>query len=246
MRCPPSRDESATSESSASLRTSVSCRLGCPTAQPVLVDAEAAAARDARLARATQAPPSPSSRAILTRLRGAANLPTIISARRLHYDYADYLAALEQSALKLEYCDGVIYAMAGGTRAHAELAASVIVALHAALPRSCRVATSDLKVRVEATDLSAFPDASVTCGASQTSAIDANALVNPKILVEVTSRPTEDYKRGDKLSHYEQLESLRAVLLVSHETRRITLVERNSEEGRHRWEERELRGGAGR
>ena len=43
------------------------------------------------------------------------------SAKRLHYEYADYLRSLEMSELKLEYCDGVIYAMAGGTRAHAQL-----------------------------------------------------------------------------------------------------------------------------
>lgn len=176
--------------------------------------------------------------------RHAVTLPSVMtSARRLHYDYDDYLAALEQSALKLEYCDGVIYAMAGGTRAHAELAAAMIVALHGALPRSCRIATSVLKIRVEPTDLSAFPDASVVCGAGQTSSIDGNALVNPTILVEVTSRSTEDYDRGDKLSHYKQLDSLQAVLFVSHKARRITIVERTTDDGRARWQERDLRGG---
>ncbi|MBX3130127.1 MAG: Uma2 family endonuclease [Polyangiaceae bacterium] len=37
--------------------------------------------------------------------------------------------------------------------------------------------------------------------------IDAKAIVNPTLLVEVTSRSTEDYDRGDKLSHYKQIES---------------------------------------
>lgn len=78
------------------------------------------------------------------------------SAKRLHYDYADYLRSLEMSELKLEYCDGVIYAMAGGTPAHAQLSVAMIAVLHRVLPKSCRVATSDLKVRIEATDLSTF------------------------------------------------------------------------------------------
>lgn len=47
------------------------------------------------------------------------------TANRLHYDYDEYLRSLEMSELKLEYCDGVIYAIAGGTRAHAELSAAV-------------------------------------------------------------------------------------------------------------------------
>lgn len=45
------------------------------------------------------------------------------TARRLHYTYAEYLRALEMSGVKLEYCDGEIYARAGGTPAHADLAA---------------------------------------------------------------------------------------------------------------------------
>lgn len=43
------------------------------------------------------------------------------TARRLHFSYQDYLSALEVSEFKLEYCEGVIYAMAGGTPTHAEL-----------------------------------------------------------------------------------------------------------------------------
>ncbi len=161
------------------------------------------------------------------------------SAKRLHYDYTDYLRSLEMSELKLEYCDGVIYAMAGGTPAHAQLSAAMIAALHRVLPRSCKLATSDMKIRVEASDLSTFPDVSIVCGPTIASRLDANAITNPTVLIEVTSRSTEDYDRGDKLSHYKQLPSLRAVLFVSHRTRNITLVERR-EMG---WEERELRAG---
>ena len=54
------------------------------------------------------------------------NSSVVTTARRLHHSYEDYLAALEMSEVKLEYCDGEIYAMAGGTPAHAELAAAAI------------------------------------------------------------------------------------------------------------------------
>jgi Uma2 family endonuclease len=90
----------------------------------------------------------------------------------------------------------------------------------------CRVSSSDLKVRIEATDLSTFPDVSVVCGDRALSAKDRNAVTNPTLLVEVTSRSTEDYDRGEKLSHYKQCPSLLAVLLVSHRRAEITLVVR--------------------
>lgn len=161
------------------------------------------------------------------------------TAKRLHYSYDEYLRALEDGNLKLEYCDGVIYAMAGGTPAHAELAAAVIGVFRPQLVGRCSVYSSDLKVRIEASDLSTFPDVSVVCGPRQTSTLDANAITNPSILVEVTSRSTEDYDRGEKVSHYKQLPSLQAVLAVSHRSRRITSITRTATG----WEEREARSG---
>lgn len=159
------------------------------------------------------------------------------TAKRLHYSYAEYLQLLADSDIKLEYCDGVIYAMAGGTPAHAQLGAAVIGIFRQALADRCRVFSSDLKVRVEASGLSTFPDGSVVCGELQTSLIDPNAVINPSVLLEVTSPSTEDYDRGDKLSHYKQIPALRAVLFVSHKSKTITLVER-TESG---WAERDFR-----
>jgi Uma2 family endonuclease len=159
------------------------------------------------------------------------------TARRVHYSYEQYLAAQESSELRLEFFDGEIYAMAGGTPEHAALSARVITALSALLKDRCVVFTADLRIRVEASGLSTFPDASVVCGPNQTSSIDKNAVTNPTVLVEVTSASTEDYDRGEKLSHYKQLPSLQAVLIVSHSQRRVTVHSRDGK----RWGEREFR-----
>lgn len=161
------------------------------------------------------------------------------TARRVHCSYDQYLSALEMSKVKLEYCDGEIYAMAGGTPAHAELAAAVTRLLGQALIGRCHVYSSDLKVRIEATDLSTFPDVTVICGEPQFAAIDRNAVINPTLLIEITSASTEDYDRGEKLSHYKQLPSLQAVIFVSHRSRQLTLQRRSSAG----WETRELRAG---
>jgi Uma2 family endonuclease len=161
------------------------------------------------------------------------------TARRVHHSYEEYLRALEMSGVKLEYCDGEIYAMAGGTPAHADLAASVLRLLGNAFFGLCRVSSSELKVRIEVTDLTTFPDATVVCGERQVSKIDRHAVINPTLLVEVTSPSSEDYDRGEKLSQYKQIPSLRVVLLVSHRRPQVTVVER-TDDG---WSERELRAG---
>ena len=161
------------------------------------------------------------------------------TARRVHYSYDEYLAALEVSGVKLEYCDGEIYAMAGGTPVHADLAASVIRLLGNALLGQCRVSSSDLKVRIEPTGLSTFPDITVVCGERVLATIDRNAVTNPTLLVEVTSNSTEDYDRGEKLSHYKQCPSVAAVLFVSHRRPQVTSVVR-TQAG---WQEHEHRTG---
>ena len=100
--------------------------------------------------------------------------------------------------------------------------------------------SSDGKVRIEATDLSTFPDLSIVCGEVQTSKVDSTALTNPILLAEVTSPSTKDYDRGAKLNHYKQISSLRVVLLVSHEQACVTVIHR----GATSWEQRDFSAGA--
>jgi Uma2 family endonuclease len=151
------------------------------------------------------------------------------SARRLHYTYEQYLQALENSAIKLEYFDGEIFAMAGGTPEHGVLAAKAIALLSVRLPPACRVFSSDVMVQIEATGLSTFPDLSVVCGPLQRAAANRNALVNPRVLVEVTSKGTEEYDRGEKLRQYKLIPSLQSVVFISHRERRVTVHRRGAE-----------------
>jgi Uma2 family endonuclease len=159
----------------------------------------------------------------------------VTSAR--HYSYAEYLATLAETHLKLEYYEGCIYAMAGGTREHAALSVAIASLLRDALKGACTVLSSDAKIFVEATGLATFPDVSVLCAPPKDAAIDPNATTNPTLLVEVTSPSTEDYDRGEKTSHYKQIPSLRAILFVSHREKRVTVVEREGSG----WRETEVR-----
>jgi Uma2 family endonuclease len=149
------------------------------------------------------------------------------TARKVHYTYAQYLALENESLVRHEYLDGEIYAMAGGSPDHAALAAAVIRVLGVRLPPGCRVFTSDLRVRVPATGLSTYPDAAVVCGRTQRAQDDGLAVVNPALLVEVTSKSTEEYDRGEKLRQYQQLPSVRDILIVSHREPRLTLCRRD-------------------
>ena len=145
-------------------------------------------------------------------------------------DFDDYLALEESSEQKHEWLDGRVYAMAGGTLSHGELGAAMTRELgNLALTCGCRVFSSDVKVRVLATGLATYPDASVVCGEVATDPASKMVLVNPALLVEVLSDSTEAYDRGEKFIHYQQMPSLRDYVLVSQHAKRIQVFSRDSE-----------------
>jgi Uma2 family endonuclease len=160
---------------------------------------------------------------------------------RHRYTYADYLALEESSNVKHEYLEGEIYAMAGGTPDHAALAMAVGAALIEQLRgKPCRVFSSDLRIRVLATGLAAYPDVTVVCGPLQHDTESGTTVVNPTVLVEVSSNGTEDYDRGEKLDHYRQIPSVRECLLVSHRSRSMEVWRRDPKGA---WEQQEVRSG---
>lgn len=160
------------------------------------------------------------------------------TARHLSNSVDDYLRIEEQSATRHEFIGGEIYAMAGGTPEHGALASRVSRVLESRLT-GCTPFSSDVRVHLEAEGMITYPDVSFVCGPIRRSPIDTDAIVNPTVLVEVTSKTTEAYDRGDKLLAYQTLPSLRAVVFVSHREARITVVERD-EQG---WSTRDFRAG---
>jgi Uma2 family endonuclease len=143
--------------------------------------------------------------------------------------YAEYVAAEATSECKHEWLRGEVFAMAGGTPEHAALALSVGAELRAAMrDRPCRVFSSDLRVKVESTGLSTYPDVSVVCGKLQTASDDALAVVNPTVLIEVLSDSTEAFDRGEKFAHYRRIPSLREYVLLSQRERRIEVHRLNA------------------
>lgn len=149
-------------------------------------------------------------------------------AGELTVTFAEYLAQEETSDTKHEYLDGEIFAMAGGTIEHGALAANVIGELRALVRgHACRVLTSDVRLHVNATGLTTYPDASVACPPIETAAEDVHAVTNPVVIVEVLSDSTEAYDRGEKFAHYRRIPSLRDYLLVSQHEQRIDHYTRN-------------------
>lgn len=154
---------------------------------------------------------------------------TMVAPVRQRFDFEAYVLLEEGSPVKHEFLDGVVWAMAGGSPAHARIASNVARQLGNQLEgRRCTVFTSDLRVRVTPTGLATYPDVTVVCRPLELDPDDVkhHTVTNPKVIVEVLSPSTEDYDRGEKLGHYRQVSSLEMVLLVGYDARRVEVWRR--------------------
>ena len=136
----------------------------------------------------------------------------------------EYFEWEEQQAVRHEYFDGDVFAMAGGSLIHADIAVNFISALRSQLPKGCKARNSDAKVGISEKGPFTYPDVSVSCDDR-----DRNAkqfIQFPRVIIEVLSPSTEAYDRGGKFALYRRLESLQDYVLVSSETMSVEVFRR--------------------
>lgn len=145
------------------------------------------------------------------------------SRTRRRHTYEEYLAYERDSALKHEYIDGEIIAMAGGSPRHSALASLMSGVLEAARKPGYHAFQSDQRIRILATGRATYPDVSMACGKLEHDPADpsGHALTSPTLIVEVLSPSTEEDDRGDKWHSYQRIPSLREYVLVSEARPRV-------------------------
>lgn len=136
-------------------------------------------------------------------------------AERRRMTLRDYVSWEEAASQKHEFRRGEVRAMAGATIAHNIIASNILGRLHRLLEsHECRPFGSDLRVRINAADVSTYPDISVVCGELKPDALDKHAITNPRVIFEVLSRSTFVYDRFEKFETYQRLESFREYIVV--------------------------------
>jgi Uma2 family endonuclease len=149
-------------------------------------------------------------------------------ARKLFVSSAEYLEGEKVARVHHEYVDGDVYAMAGGTKAHNQVAGNFYGLLRAHLRGTpCRVFIGDVKVHVawDWRERFYYPDVVVGCEAGDT---DPYVVEQPKLVVEVLSDSTERDDRSDKFYAYRRLTSLEEYVLVAQDVRRVEVYRRET------------------
>ena len=126
----------------------------------------------------------------------------------------DYLCGELASSVKHEYLGGVVYAMAGATNAHNQIAGNVFGGLFSRLRGNrCQPFNSDTKVRIKLPGHMRFyyPDAIVVCRPNPPLDTFQD---EPVVIVEVASTQTRRIDASEKKDAYLAIPSLEVYLLI--------------------------------
>ncbi len=140
------------------------------------------------------------------------------------YTLEEYLELDRTSEERLEFRDGEVFCMSGGSEWHYEIESNIHSFLKTTLrPRGCRVFTGNVRIKVPSAPPYRYADVSALCGEAKFEEIGGvDALVNPQLIVEVLSPSTEAYDRGDKFTHYKSIPTLREYLLIAQDRPHVT------------------------
>ena len=126
----------------------------------------------------------------------------------------EYLAFDEASDIRNEYIDGAIIPMTGGTNNHSAIIAYTIAALvNLLVDSNCSVRSSDMRVQIDG-ERYVYPDISVVCGEPRFADDNEVILLNPTVVVEVTSPESLTRDHVDKVAHYGAVPSIQGYLIL--------------------------------
>ena len=150
--------------------------------------------------------------------RGLVNMalyaPRTRENRMVKWTLDTFLRFEETSTTKHELVAGELRELAGGTRDHSLIAGNIYAYAFMRLRgTNCRAFTSDLKVKINF-NTAYYPETSIVCGKERFHNDGDLLLVNPAVIVEVTSPSSAIFDRGKKLESYKSLPSVQHISIV--------------------------------
>lgn len=142
------------------------------------------------------------------------------------YTIEEYLEMEESSLVNHEYDNGKRIPMAGGTQQHSQIKARLVAALVNAIDQLGKdfvVYNSDIRIYLPGLAKFVMPDAAVTkeAGEEMFPGAQVGVLTDPLLIIEVLSKDSESYDRGEKFARYRTLPSLAEYVLVSQAEPRV-------------------------
>ena len=132
-----------------------------------------------------------------------------------YYTPEEYLELEEKADDKNEYRDGEIISMTGGTTNHNKLALNLATSLNVALnDLDYDIYIGDVKLWIPRYQEFTYPDVMVIEGQPVYYSTNTTIVTNPVLIVEVLSKSTKDYDRGDKFLYYRSIPEFKEYILI--------------------------------
>ncbi|MBD1844658.1 Uma2 family endonuclease [Cyanobacteria bacterium FACHB-63] len=132
------------------------------------------------------------------------------------YTPEEYLAREETAEFKSEYHDGEIVPMTGGSLNHNRIINRLCAHLLSALRgKNHEPFSSDVRLWLPQHRKFVYPDVMVIEGGPVLYQNRVDTVVNPKVIIEVLSKSTQDYDMNDKFRYYRSIPELQEYILVN-------------------------------
>ncbi len=132
------------------------------------------------------------------------------------YTPEEYLALEETAEFRSEYWNGEIVPMTGGSFDHNTLFVNFCALLKfASRGRDFTIRAGDMRVWIPRYHLYVYPDVYVIQGQPIFQETRKDVMLNPKLIIEILSKSTQDYDKTDKFRSYRSILEFQEYLLVS-------------------------------
>ena len=131
------------------------------------------------------------------------------------YTPEEYLALEEKAEFRSEYHHGEIIPMTGGSFNHNEIITNLWILKSKLRGKGHRFYSSDVRLWISKYRKFTYPDVMVIQGAPVSYNNRTDTLTNPRLIVEVLSKSTEDYDKGDKFRYYRSIPELQEYVLIN-------------------------------
>ncbi len=146
------------------------------------------------------------------------------------YTVDEYIEFEENSEIRHEFHEGILYPIEGTSLAHNEVIQNVVALLRPDFrKRGCKMAHENVKLQIIEKGKYVYPDILLTCDEQDKNAIFI--VQHPSLIVEVLSKSTASYDRSGKFNFYQTIPSIQYYLLIESRWQSVELYSRTEKEG---------------
>ena len=161
----------------------------------------------------------------LARCRDCGTMPAV-PVQSVLMTVEEFLEAEHHYDVKREYLGGMVYAMAGASTPHNEIASNLSGILYACLRgKPCKPFGSDMKVRLNRAGSPYFyyPDAMIVCNRA---GLGKSWSERPTVIFEILSQGTRSTDERGKHAAYLSIPGLAAYVLIEQDTQHVIIEHR--------------------